>query len=194
VWLRTYVAWYKEKKLEKEKNFTFLSITEVDRVLNRFTLEVRTKRGEKYTLGLLATGINALMASYNKINRSDWNFWKNPILAQAHATLDAELKLMHSTKFKSKEQTLPFTEEKINLMLNFPHCNIETADGLNKQLYILILQQLGCYISHIHELEWTWFEDNKWKKTKDEYTTLILLGYSDKNHQGGIALLGNEKI
>jgi hypothetical protein len=194
VWLWTYVAWYKEKKLEKEKNFTFLSITEVDRVLNRFILEVRIKRRKKYALSSLAININALITSYNKTNRLNQNFWKNPILVQAHVTLDTELKLIHSTKFKSKEQTLSFTEKKINLMLDSLHCSIETADDLNKQLYILILQQLGCHISCMYELEWTWFEDNKWKKIKDKYITLILPRYPNKNYQGGIVLLRNEKI
>jgi len=131
--------------------------------------------------GSLATAVNALMAHYNSSNRTDYNFWKNPILQKARTALDGVLKEMHS-----------FSEDDLVHILKSDHCNMTTPDGLNKRIYILISMQLGCRISCIKEMEWEWFEDSKWKNEKGEIASLMIPAYPDKNHQGGIKLILKE--
>jgi hypothetical protein len=170
-----------------------LSPAELDKTFAKFILEVRMKNGEKYAPGSLATGVNALMAHYNQYNKSELNFWKSPIMTLARGALNSELKAMQTINFKSPDKAVPLTDEEVTRILSSSWCDASNPSGLNHRLYILISLQLGCRISRIHELEFSWFKQ-PWQLDENARQILVLPGLPDKNHQGGIKLLGHEEV
>jgi len=79
--------------------------------------------------------------------------------------------------------------------LNSLDCDSLNPEGLIKRLYVLLSHQLGCCISRIRKLLFKWFDDSLWVKPEaGSRYVLVIPGFLDKNHQGGIALIGRKHV
>ncbi len=106
-------------------------------------LRSKTKKGEKYAPGSLATAVNILMTHYNKFNKTNLNFWRNPKLAIAKEVLNTELAEMQAAEHKPKEKAIELTNSELEIILSSQWCNFSTSDGLICRLYVLISGNFG---------------------------------------------------